>query len=142
MSQAAKKSRILLIDDSPEDADLIRIALRGAKIDCDVNIVDDGANAMALVRGKTKKADVPDLAILDLNLPKYDGFEILAAMRSNPAFSKVPVAVMSSSASERDKERAAEMGVAQFIIKPSELKEFLETGMIIKSLLGGSAQAA
>ena len=73
--------------------------------------------------------------ILDLNVPKYDGAEILQAMRSNPAFKGVCVAVLSSSASERERAKIEKYNISCYITKPLDLDEFLRIGLTLKELL-------
>jgi chemotaxis family two-component system response regulator Rcp1 len=132
-----RKTKVLVVEDNPGDVELLRWALRRANLDCDLTVIDDGAEAMALVRQRGKYATVtaPDIAILDLNLPKYDGLTILSAMRANIAFAKVPVAVLSASSSPRDRERVEEFHIACFITKPPDLDEFLRIGVMVKELL-------
>ena len=93
------KPRVLLVEDNPGDVDLLRLAFSNAALDCELTVLDDGGEALAFVRqdGKYAGVPIPDLAILDLNVPKNDGLEILAAMRANPKFAELPVAVLSSS---------------------------------------------
>ena len=73
------KPRILLVEDNPGDVELLRLALKTAGFECDLTVLDDGGEAIAMVKGQGKYADVapPDLAILDLNVPKNDGIEII-----------------------------------------------------------------
>src|ERR1700726_3759497 len=90
------KRCILLVEDNPGDVQLLRLALKKAEVDCELSVVDDGAEALELVRqhGKYAAFPAPDLLVLDLNIPKYDGVEILAAMRANPAWAHVRVAIL------------------------------------------------
>jgi CheY-like chemotaxis protein len=130
-------ARILLVEDNPGDVELLRLALKRAKLDCELTVLDDGAEALALVRqqGKHAATPPPDLAILDLNVPKYDGVEILEAMRANPAFANVRVAVLSSSSSPRERATIEKFRVSRYITKPLDLEEFLKIGRILKELL-------
>jgi two-component system, chemotaxis family, response regulator Rcp1 len=129
--------RILLVEDNPGDVELLRLALMKAGLDCDLTVLDDGAEALELVRQQGKYADAPapDLAVLDLNVPKYDGIEILEAMRANPAFAHVRVAVLSSSSSPRERANIEKFHVSRYITKPLDLDEFLKIGVILKELL-------
>src|ERR1700722_6747250 len=107
MSVEVRRNRpcILLVEDNPGDVDLLRLAFNSAELDCELTVLDDGGEALAFVRQEGKYAAVlmPDLAILDLNIPKNDGLEILEAMRENPTFAELPVAVLSSSSSPRER---------------------------------------
>lgn len=133
------KSRILLVEDNAGDVELFRLALKKASLDCDLTVLDDGADALAMVRQQDRFAEVqpPDLVVLDLNVPKYDGLEILQAMRSNPAFAKVPVAVLSSSSSPRERSRIEQFEISRYITKPLDLDEFLGIGVILREILEG-----
>jgi CheY-like chemotaxis protein len=136
-----RKPKVLVVEDNPGDVELLRWALRRANLDCDLTVIDDGAEAMAFVqqRGKYAGVTAPDLAILDLNLPKYDGLAILSEMRANIAFAKVPAAVLSASSSPRDREKVEEFHITRFITKPPDLEEFLRIGLAVKELLAENA---
>ncbi len=135
--------RIFLVEDNPGDIHLLRMALRAACLNCELTVVSDGREALDFVqqRGKYASTAAPDLAILDLNLPKNDGLEILEAMRANAAFLKVPVAVLSSSSSPRERGRVERFGIARFLAKPPDLDEYLKIGTTIKELLAESRAA-
>jgi DNA-binding response OmpR family regulator len=139
----ARKLQVLLIEDNPGDVDLLRWALDQADVNCELIVIDDGADAISFVQqtGKYSGAAVPDLAILDLNLPKYDGLEILAEMRANNAFATVPVAVLSSSSSSRDRAKMEVFRIARYLTKPPDLEEFMRIGPVLKDLLAESAAA-
>jgi CheY-like chemotaxis protein len=129
--------RILLVEDNPGDIQLLKMALAAAQVDCQLTVVSDGREALDFVaqRGKYSDTTPPHLAILDLNLPKNDGLEILEAMRENEAFREVPVAVLSSSSSPRERARVERFRIGRFIAKPPDLDEYLKIGLIIKGLL-------
>jgi len=128
---------VLVVEDNPADVELLRWALDGAAVDCDLTVIDDGGEALAFVqqRGKYFASTAPDLAILDLNMPKYDGMEILEAMRASKVFAAVPVAVLSSSSSPRDRARMEAYNIGRYITKPPDLDEYLRIGFIVKELL-------
>lgn len=131
------KPRIFVVEDNPGDIHLLRLALQSANLDCDLTVVDDGQEALDFVRqrGNYEDSVVPDLVVLDLNVPKNDGIEILEALRTNPAFAQVPIAVLSSSSSPRDIAKAERLGVERFIAKPPDLEEYLTIGGVLKQLL-------
>jgi CheY-like chemotaxis protein len=139
--KAITKARILVIEDNPVDVYLLRRALADAEVDCELTVIEDGAEAITRVRrqGNYTGTPIPDLAIVDLNLPKHDGLEVLEAMQSSGAFTEVPVAVLTSSVSRRDREMAETLHVSQFITKPPDLQGFLEIGSLLKKLLGHHA---
>ena len=135
----SSKPRILVVEDNPGDIQLLRLALKNAHLDCHLTVLEDGAEAWAFVRQQGKYADTeaPDLLVLDLNVPKYDGVEILEAMRANPAFDQVRVAVLSSSASQREREKLEQYRISRYITKPIDLEEFMQIGMSLKQILSG-----
>lgn len=137
MSAAARKFRILLVEDNAADVQLLRMAFQEASLDCDLIVLEDGAEALALVRqqGRFAESQVPDLAVLDLNLPKNGGVEVLDAIRESQAFRQMPVAILSSSSSPRERAKIEEFGVKRFLTKPLDLDEFLGLGLVLKTLL-------
>ena len=133
------KPRILLVEDNPGDVELLRLALKTAGFECDLTVLDDGGEAIAMVKGQGKYADVapPDLAILDLNVPKNDGIEIIESMRASEVYRDTQVVVLSSSSSPRDYARLERLHIARYITKPPDLDEFLNIGSQLKSLVFG-----
>jgi len=131
------KIRILVIEDNPADIELLRWALEGAGVICELTVIEDGGEALACIQHREKfvGSHMPDLAILDLNLPKYDGLEILEAMRADQDFASVPVAVLSSSSSPRDRSRMEAFNIGRYITKPPDLDEYLQIGFVLKELL-------
>jgi two-component system response regulator len=137
-SASNRKAHIVVIEDNPGDVDLLRMALDAAGVDCKLTVIEDGGDAIAaLTEGDA--AAVPDLVVLDLNIPKSDGIEILEALRASPRSANVRVAVLSSSSSPRERAKIKTFGVASHIIKPSDLDEYLKIGLILKSLLSETA---
>src|SRR6516165_7876468 len=101
---------ILLAEDNPADIYLIREALREHGVDCAVQVACDGQEVLAIIsRGDSHPTGL-DLIILDLNLPRHDGIEILQKLREAPEFARVPVVVLTSSDSLRDRRVASELG--------------------------------
>lgn len=134
---ATKKVRIFLAEDNSGDVELLRMALKTADVDCDLLVVSDGREALDFVRqrGKYANQQPPDLAVLDLNLPKNDGLEVLEALRANAAFAAVPVAIVSSSSAPQELARMQGLGIDRFIPKPPDLDEYLRIGATLKELL-------
>jgi len=134
---------ILVIEDNAADVELLRRAFANAHLDCRLTLLEDGAEALAFLRRLEIPGEErpPDLVILDLNLPKNDGIEVLHAMRAAPAFAAVPVAVLSSSASSRDRARIEQLGIGRYMTKPPDLDEFLGIGLILKEMLAASRGA-
>ncbi len=129
-----RRYKVLVVEDNPNDVALLRLALDEAHVDYDLTVIEDGGDALSFVRRAGSDA-IPDLAVLDLNLPKRDGIEVLQGMRSNPAFSSVPVAILSSSSAPRDRSRLQTFGVRRYLVKPPDYDEFLKLGQQLKELL-------
>lgn len=132
-----RKAHILVIEDNPADVALLRLALDTAGLEYDLTVLDDGAAAIEFIRQNASALPIslPDLTILDLNLPKSDGFEVLQAMRADKSFACMPVAVLSSSSSPRDRSRMGKFFVRRYITKPADLEEFMKIGLIVKEML-------
>ena len=139
----ARKTRVLVIDDNPGDTELLRMALEAAGADCELTILDNGWDALEFVRrqGSFAGAALPDLVVLDLNLPRNDGAEILETMRAGDPFSAVPVAVLTSSSSSRERARVENLNIECFIVKPSNLDAFLKIGAILRDILARNLSA-
>ena len=117
--------RILLVEDNPGDAQLVRLALAEALPAARLSIAGDGEQALSsLLSGATP----PDLIMLDLNLPRMSGHELLAALRTaeDPVLRRLPVLVLTSSQAEADVERSYELGASSHIRKPQELDDLFE----------------
>lgn len=119
--------QILLVEDSPGDVNLTREALRGAKIANELNVVGDGEAALAYLRREGEYADRPrpNLVLLDLNLPRKDGREVLAEMKADADLLSIPVIVLTTSAAEADVLRAYELHANSYVQKPVSFGEFL-----------------
>src|SRR5579863_9118560 len=128
---------VLLADDNPSDVYLIREALREHAVDCMLRVVSDGKDALGVITGETENAEAGSISliILDLNLPRHDGIEILQKLRESANLGHVPVVVLTSSDSPRDRVLANELGATRYLRKPSNLDEFLSLGAVFKDLL-------
>jgi two-component system, chemotaxis family, response regulator Rcp1 len=124
----AEVIQILLVEDSPSDVELTIEAMRDAKVANELHDAIDGVDAMAFLRreGSFAAAPRPHLVLLDLNLPRKDGKEVLAEMRADPDLRAIPVAVLTTSNAESDVLRSYQLGANCFITKPVRLQEFLE----------------
>jgi chemotaxis family two-component system response regulator Rcp1 len=129
--------RILLVENNNADVYLLRKALLGADLNFELTVVEDGGRAMALVRGEGEYAatPVPDLAVLDLSLPTYDGIQILEAMRATERFANVPVVIASSSPSPPARLSEEDLRMVRYVMKPLDLVDFLEIGWVLKGIL-------
>ncbi|EMG37999.1 CheY-like receiver domain and winged-helix DNA-binding domain containing response regulator [Desulfocurvibacter africanus PCS] len=121
-----RKPVILLIEDNPGDVRLTCKTLEKRKIEAEVVVVKDGAEAMAYLRQSERQADarLPDIILLDLNLPKKDGREILAEIKQDPQLMVIPVIALTSSKSEDDVVRSYRLQANSYIIKPSSWDEY------------------
>lgn len=131
-----KKYRIWVVDDSAADVILLQHALHENKLSCEVEIVEDGGKAIErldfLADGHVL---APDLLILDINLPRENGLEVLTRLRSIPSLADTPVVVVTSSDSPQEKKQAEALGVLGFFIKPTELQDFVYFGARLKQIL-------
>jgi|SRR6266536_1812639 len=122
----AEPRRIVVIEDSPDDANLLRIALEKTGLRLDIQIIADGMQALAYFESAaTAQTGVDcDLVLLDLNIPIINGFEILERIRSHPNLKKVPVIMLSGSSNNDDVQRCYQAGANCYLCKPSGLSEF------------------
>lgn len=134
-------TRILVIEDNDSDVYLLDRALKKQDLRFELIHLRDGAHALKFIRGQGAEAAAPDLILLDLNLSKYNGDDILREIRTSGHLDGVPVCVWSSSRSGRDEALFSSLGVCRFITKPSGLDQFMDIGRIIKDLLEGRAAA-
>lgn len=118
---------ILLVEDNPGDARLTEEALKEGKVRNNLHIARDGVEAMAFLRreGQYKDAPRPDLVLLDLNLPRKDGREVLAEMKEHPDLRLIPVVVLTTSEAEQDVVRTYELRANCYITKPVDLEKFI-----------------
>jgi CheY-like chemotaxis protein len=128
---------ILLAEDNPADVYLIREALREHGVDAAMRVASDGGEVLRMISSEQAPAEAEHLGliILDLNLPRHDGTEILQRLRETTAFSHIPVVVLTSSDSPRDRLVAHSLGVTRYLRKPSSLEQFLGLGAVFKDLL-------
>lgn len=127
--------RVLLVEDNPGDADLTRETLETSRLLLDITVVVDGAEAIdyLLKRGRYVEAPTPELVVLDLNLPKRDGREVLTELRQHENLRTLPVVVLTSSDSERDIVQSYALGANCYITKPVDLRAFQA---IVRSIEG------
>jgi two-component system, chemotaxis family, response regulator Rcp1 len=129
---------ILIVEDNPADVLLIRRAIKAANLEVDLQVATDGEQAIRLFdeADNHPAAPCPDLVILDINLPKKPGGEVLYHMRQSRRSCHALVIVVSTSASARDRETMLELGANGYFRKPSEYAEFMKLGDMIKDVLG------
>jgi chemotaxis family two-component system response regulator Rcp1 len=130
-------ARILVIEDNSSDVFLLERALKTQDLQFELVHLLSGRDALAFIRRQGAYADaaIPDLILVDLNLSKYSGEDILREIRNSEHLGGVPVCVWSSSQSRRDEAQLKDFGVSRFITKPAGLDQFLEIGKVIKNLI-------
>ena len=128
MSDIHELVQILLVEDNPGDVRLTREALKEAKFRNTVQVVGDGVEALAYLhqQGQYGGAMRPHLIMLDLNLPRMDGREVLAAIKKDVDLRRIPVVVLSSSEAESDIARAYELHANAYVTKPVDIDHFLQ----------------
>lgn len=133
MSSDMKSAEILLVEDNPADVGLTREALHDAKVANNLHVVGDGVEAMAFLRQQGKYANVPlpDLILLDLNLPKKDGRTVLAEIKADESLKRIPVVVLTTSKADEDVYRAYGLHANCYICKPVDFEQFVK---IVNSL--------
>jgi CheY-like chemotaxis protein len=119
---------VLLVEDDPGDVMLIREAFAENKVGNVLSVVSDGVEAMKFVRGEGEYATLerPDLVLLDLNLPRKSGAEVLAEIKGDPSLSTIPVVVLTTSQAEEDVLRSYEMHANAYVTKPVDFERFGE----------------
>ena len=127
MKKMKTTPEILMVDDNPADIDLTSEVLARSKGHFHVNAVNDGVEAISFLRrqGKYDKAPVPDLVVLDLNLPSKDGCEVLSSIKADPALAKIPVVIFTTSQASSDITRSYKLGANCYLRKPGNLPEFV-----------------
>ena len=129
------------MEDNPADAGLVRRALEEHGVEGELTIFADGEKAIQFIQAlDTLPAECPDLVIIDLNLPRRPGREVLECIRNTERCRLVPVLILSSSNTQQDRADAARLGASGYIRKPSRLEEFLGLGAIFKETLGQSSE--
>lgn len=140
--ETSKAIEILLVEDNPADVRLIAETMKDFKSRNNINLVKDGVEAMAFLgkSGNYSDAVRPDMIILDLNLPKKNGFEILKEIKQDLDLRNIPVIVLSTSDSQKDITMAYELQAACFVTKPVGLDDFIRTVKQIENFWTGLVQ--
>jgi CheY-like chemotaxis protein len=123
-----KAIQVLMMEDNPDDVDLTREALMDAKVYCNLHVVPDGLAGMAFLRreGEYAQAPRPDLILLDLNMPRKDGREVLAEVKADENLRRIPVVVLTTSSAEEDIFKAYNNYVNCYITKPVDFNQFIK----------------
>ena len=133
MCQRHGAIQVLLVEDNPGDVRLTREALKDGRLLNSVSVVGDGMEALSFLRreGKYAEAITPDLILLDLNLPKKDGRQVLAEIKADPRLRRIPVVVLTTSSAEEDILKTYDLHANCYITKPVDLEQFIR---VIKSI--------
>jgi len=131
--QHCKPIEILLVEDNPGDVRLLQEAFRDSKVSNDMAVAGDGLEAIAYLRqeGEHAAAPRPDLILLDLNLPRMNGFEVLDAIKDDPELKRIPVVVLTTSQAEKDIIQSYNLHANAYVNKPVDLEQFIT---VIKSI--------
>lgn len=127
-SRLAAPVEILLVEDNPGDVRLTREAMRDAKVGNNLHAVPDGVEAMAFLRHEGRYGDVPtpDLILLDLNLPKRSGREVLAEIKKDERLKHIPIVILTTSSAEKDILESYRLRANAYVTKPVDLEQFLK----------------
>ena len=128
MSRPPDPRQVLLVEDDPGDAQLVRIAWTECRLNAALHLVRDGTDALAylLRQPPHEQAPRPDLILLDLNLPRMDGRELLGVLKADPDLASIPVCVLTTSRAERDVRQTYALGANAYVAKPLSITEFVE----------------
>ncbi len=120
--------QILMVEDNPDDIELTMEALKDAKVGNILNVVKDGEEALAYLRGEGRfqGSSRPDLILLDLNMPKKDGREVLKEIKSHPSLKRIPVVILTTSQAEEDILNTYDLHANCYITKPVDFSQFLK----------------
>jgi len=126
-SRETRPIEILLVEDNPGDVRLTQEAFRDAKVRNEMVVVGDGLEAMAYLKQENKYAHAtrPDLILLDLNLPRMNGFEVLDAIKADESLKRIPVVVLTTSQAEQDIIRSYDLHANAYVTKPVDLEQFI-----------------
>jgi chemotaxis family two-component system response regulator Rcp1 len=128
IEMAGRPAEFLLVEDNPGDVRLTREALRESKLRNNLSVVGDGIEALAFLRQEGRYADAPrpDIILLDLNLPRKDGREVLAEIKEDPRLRLIPVVIITSSEAEQDVLKSYGLHVNCYVTKPVDLEQFIK----------------
>lgn len=130
--------RIVLVEDNEADVTLLHFALRENSFTYDLEVFADGRQAFQFLQSES---EVPDLFIIDLNVPFCSGVEILRQIKALSRWASVPVAILTSSAAERERNACLDLGATSFLLKPVDLDDYLKLGVSLKNICRASRTA-
>jgi two-component system response regulator len=141
-SEAPRPLGVLLVEDDPGDVLIAQEALAAGRLSTRLNVVNDGAEAISYLRRTGEFIDVerPDLILLDLNLPKMTGHEVLAEVKADPALRRIPVVVLTTSKAVEDVVRSYDLHASVYVTKPVDFDAFTEVVKQIDDFFGNVAE--
>ena len=124
--RSLEKMKVLVVDDNPNDVTIIKRAMRKSDVKCELHFARDGEEALDALYQKGEFVDTPkpDLILLDINLPKINGLEVLAKVKEDERLRRIPVIVLTISEREEDMVKAYDSGAASYMTKPVDSKDF------------------
>jgi CheY-like chemotaxis protein len=132
MDRQLEPVKILLVEDNPHDVEITVRALKKGQIKNELLVAKDGQEALDMLLGDGSDRLLPGLILLDLNLPKVNGLDVLKRLKADPELKRVPVIVLTASTQEEDIVRSYDLGVNTFISKPVEFEEFIKVVTMIE----------
>lgn len=132
----ARRLSLLLVEDNPADIYLVKEAIQREGLNCDLEVVGDGEHAINIIEALDADGSItcPDVLLLDLNVPRRTGEEVLERVRRSERCARIPVVIITSSGSPADHDRANELGAAAYFRKPSDFQEFMKLGRLLRNL--------
>lgn len=135
VEEVGRPVEFLLVEDNPGDVRLTKEALKDSKVRNNLNILGDGISALSFLRRESpyENAPRPDIILLDLNLPRMDGRELLSHIKADPKLKRIPVVVITSSEAEQDILRTYDLHVNCYVTKPVDLDQFIKVVQSIET---------
>ncbi|MDH7597021.1 MAG: response regulator [Methanothrix sp.] len=134
MVEDTRKLRILLVEDNPEDVFLTRKVLRRSGLDGDMQITGDGAEALRILEDMFRDGEhLPDLILLDINLPDVGGMAVLKSIKGDPRFSRIPVVMLTCSNADSDIQKSYDLGASTYLVKPVSRDAIM---LVMRALFG------
>lgn len=139
---APRRLSVLLVEDDPGDVVIAREAMAAGQLSTHLEVVNDGVEALEYLRNKGSfaKASRPDLIVLDLNLPRMSGHEVLAEMKADPKLRRIPVVILSTSTAEADIARSYDLHASVYVSKPVDFDAYTDVVRQIDDFFGTVAQ--
>lgn len=135
-----EKVRVLLVEDNPADVFLMEAALETSTIPVEMSVAIDGVAALEQLKAQAETTSLPDLVLLDLNMPRMNGFEVLAAVRSEAALAHLVVVVFTTSNAPADVKRAYALQANSYVSKPATFDEFVRLVHLLEAFWFGAAE--